>query len=171
MVPEEKKYDIVVSLGGNCSVAANLKQRGMRHFSLPFDWVFMEDARPVHYLIQGFPNRFRDFFVRENLERIPGNLHHPIIVADKLTGYRFPNHFFHDPILEEDYTRVQSKLQRRIDRLYTLTQAADRALFILTIAFPISDETIIDLQKAIAKTFPTTSVDLRVMKFLPSGGG
>ncbi len=40
-----KKYDLVCSLGGNCSVAHNLIFRGLRKFALPFEWAFLDDIK------------------------------------------------------------------------------------------------------------------------------
>ena len=45
----KQEYDLIVSLGGNCMVANNLRYRNMRPFSLPFDWVYMIDEKPLKY--------------------------------------------------------------------------------------------------------------------------
>ena len=40
----DKSYDLIVSLGGNCSVAMQLSWRNKRPFSLALDWTFMPDG-------------------------------------------------------------------------------------------------------------------------------
>lgn len=39
------QYDLIVSLGGNCMVANNLRYRNMLAFSIPFDWGYMQDKK------------------------------------------------------------------------------------------------------------------------------
>ena len=56
-----KTYDLVCSLGGNCTVAHNLFYRNKRYFSLPFDWLYMENETPVFKLAECFKNDFKDF--------------------------------------------------------------------------------------------------------------
>ena len=43
MTTDKVSYDLVCSLGGNCAAAFQLGFRGLRVFSLPFDWGYIEN--------------------------------------------------------------------------------------------------------------------------------
>ena len=51
---DRRHYDLIVSLGANCSAAHNLRYRNMRPFSLPLDWVYIENDKPIKWLINAF---------------------------------------------------------------------------------------------------------------------
>ena len=93
-----KKYDLICSLGGNCSAAHNLKIRGLRNFSLPFDWCYIKNEKPIEYLTEGFENGFKNFLLKKNLEELKGNEYNEAHIScaqykDSYTGYYFVNHF------------------------------------------------------------------------------
>lgn len=54
------RYDLICSLGGNCSVAHNLLYRGLRKFALPFDWTYFEDISAIYKLAESFEVKFAD---------------------------------------------------------------------------------------------------------------
>lgn len=58
-----QEYDCIISSGGCCNAANQLKLRGLRPVSFPFDWPLTRDDRPIRYLPKGLRNRFRDFIV------------------------------------------------------------------------------------------------------------
>lgn len=37
----KKTYDLIASLGGDCSAASQLRLRGLRHEAYPFDWTYI----------------------------------------------------------------------------------------------------------------------------------
>lgn len=93
-------YDLIVSLGGNCSAAAQLNMRGLRQEALPFDWVYVVDERPFIWLAEHVGDRWRDLCLKENLQEItPGHAEWSAEHADRVqyvdreSGYRFVNHF------------------------------------------------------------------------------
>lgn len=47
MPTDNKEHDLIVSLGGNCAAALQLKRRNLRLFSLPFDYLAMKDERDI----------------------------------------------------------------------------------------------------------------------------
>lgn len=49
-------YDSIISFGGNCAAASQLRMQGMRLFYLPFDWLSMEGLRTIEWLISVFEN-------------------------------------------------------------------------------------------------------------------
>ncbi|MCR5839069.1 MAG: papain-like cysteine peptidase, partial [Kiritimatiellae bacterium] len=54
-------YDLIFSLGGNCAAAHNLKIRRLRPYSLPFDWTYMVDERPIAWLISAIDSHMSGF--------------------------------------------------------------------------------------------------------------
>ena len=66
-----KEYDAIVSLGGFCGASIQLRARGLRPYSLPFDWLFMEDEQSIKWLTSEVGNDFRSFCLRENLVALP----------------------------------------------------------------------------------------------------
>jgi hypothetical protein len=129
----EEKYDVIFSLGGNCCVAHNLRVRGLRQVSLPFDWCYMKTTRPIEYLCEGFKNNFQDFLLKENLVPLTGeeynNSHtNKAQYKDIHTGYYWVNHFPLGKDLSESYVEVYTKIRRRLDRLLSLIENGQHIL-------------------------------------------
>lgn len=164
----KKKYDLICSLGGNCAAAHNLKYKGLRRFSLPFDWVYMLDEKPLYKLADCFENDFKNFFLLENLKPLPegpnaSHLDRPQYY-DTYTGYRFVNHF-DLPIEQGGYIPVKEKMDRRIKRLYKYIQKGNSVLFILSLPFEISEKPILNLKKVVEKKWPNKKFDFEVIMF------
>ncbi len=66
-----EKFDAIISLGGFCGAAAQLRARGLRPFSLPFDWLVMDSPQTIVYLTKAFERGFDDFCLKENLTVLP----------------------------------------------------------------------------------------------------
>ena len=165
-----KAYDLIVSLGGNCSAAHNLLYRNMRHFALPFDWCFFRDTQPLSYLIEGFSNNFKNFCLKENLVELKpderaddhdGKMQY----KDTYTGYYFVNHFYR-PIQEPGaYEEVAEKLHRRTERLITKIKESKYVLFILTFDFQFDLKNIKELKYKLSKLFPKTKFFFEILHF------
>lgn len=84
-----KVYNMVFSLGGNCSAAVQLRERNMRFFSLPFDWVYLEETKAVEFLAEDFSNRFKNLAQKENLVKYTKNKNHPICYFDTYSRFFF----------------------------------------------------------------------------------
>ena len=116
------KYDLIVSLGGNCATAIHLRERGLRMFSLPLDYVFMVDEKPIKYLCEVFRNNFENFCKKENLVELQGDERGDdrtgkMQYKDEYTGFRLIHHFVR-PIEEPGaYEEAKEILNRRINRL------------------------------------------------------
>ena len=160
---DKKTYDLVVSLGGNCSAASNLKYRKMRHFSLPFDWVYMKDSRPLVYLCEGFKDNFKNLALYQNLHREQANVSHKIIYSDSYSGYFFPNHFSCD-INEKVYEEFNARLRRRADRLISKLRTGKKVLFILTLDFEVDNNILFELYDSLSSEFDA-DIDFEVMIF------
>ena len=171
-------YDLVASLGANCSAAHNINLRGLRRVALPFDWTYVVDEKPYLWLAAHLQDRFTDLCLRENLERIlPG---HPEWTAahkgflkyvDRGSGFRFVNHF-RRPIDEGgEYERVHGMLRRRIDRFYRTLESAKRVLFVLGTEVEIRDGTLVSLGSAFRDRFPETDFQFEFVRFKAGAEG
>ncbi|MGN1091550.1 MAG: DUF1796 family putative cysteine peptidase [Alphaproteobacteria bacterium] len=164
----KRQYDLICSLGGNCAAAHNLQYKGLRPFSLPFDWVYMLNEEPLYKLADCFKDDFSRFFLKENLKPLPegsnsSHLERPQYY-DTYTGYRFVNHF-DLPIEEGGYSPVKEKLNRRIARLYEYIQKGNLFLFILSLSFEMNIEPILNLQKTLKEKWPNKQFDFEIIMF------
>lgn len=158
-----RTYNLIVSLGGNCAAAFQLRYRNMRLFSLPFDWVYIEDEKPVEYLCEGFTNDFKNLALKENLKRVEGNEAHSVIYQDMYSGYFFPNHFRENA--EKEYNVFNQKLRRRINRLLQKIRSAHKVLFILSTAFPFDTASLKKLSSCLTGLYPNVHFDFEVVSF------
>ena len=167
-----RKYDLIFSLGGNCSVASNLQQRGLRPFSLPFDWVYFKERSTLDYLVSGFKTRFSDLMQRENLIEITPS--HPEWVdthkgflkfLDRQSGYRFVNHFTRPLSEDGEYEKVYKKLRRRVERLFDALEKGRRFLLLLATDVNIAEEQLSRLLETLNEIYPVKHFDLEVLRF------
>lgn len=163
MNTDKRHYDLVCSLGGNCSAAFQLKYRDMRCFSLPFDRVYIENEKPIEYLSEGFADGFKNLALKENLKRVEGNEAHAVIYQDTYSGYFFPNHFKEDA--EKEYDAFDKKLRRRIARLIEKIKSAKNVLFILSVSFPLDISCLEKLNKRLTELYPNVHFDFEVLSF------
>ena len=163
------EYDLIASLGGNCTAAAHLRRRGMRPYSLPFDWLFMDTPQTIEYLAGAFPNRFSDFCLKENLVPIEkagqgaaGTARYAY--RDVISGYSFVHHF-HDSITTTGgYDKVSSMLKRRMDRFFQKIDSSNSILFILSTAFDFPYKMADDLIASLRRTYLEKHIDLYVVQ-------
>lgn len=166
---EDCCYDVVASLGGNCSVAFQLMHRGKRPCAYALDWTLMDDARAITYLPEGIRTRFSAWCQKENLIEYdePGMEHGKKVFRyeDKLTGFRFMHHF-HGAVEEGScYADAKKKLDCRMVRFYESMSKAKRAFLILSMKFPIAREDAQKILEALDSAFPGVYIRLRVLMF------
>lgn len=120
------KFDLIVPLGSSCITAESVQKRGLRQFSLPFDWI---KVLSLPQAIDFLQTRFAHFLQSEDFE--------PYRESAKVFGYRnqrtgliFLHDFGHDGNFAEVFPAVAAKYARRIDRLYEKIAAARHILFI-----------------------------------------
>lgn len=61
---EATYYDNIISLGGNCSAASQLKQRGLRLQAMPFDYFFLRNEEDLKKAIFALKNNFENCFLK-----------------------------------------------------------------------------------------------------------
>lgn len=162
-------YDLIVSLGGNCGVAAQTKHRGLRHCSLPLDWAIMANEEPLKQLPELLAAGFADFCRYENMyEYCPAVKERGVAMCqleDRYSGYRMM-HSFPAPLADrEKYEKSRSVLKRRIERLYRLVAKAKNVLFVLSTGFEFDAGLLDGVYAALTKTFPGIGVELVGMQF------
>ena len=100
----KEKFDMIISLGGSCAAATQMTGRALRAYSLPFDWTFTSDYRPVEYFSEGLKDKFKNLCLKKNLEELKGSERgderFKFQYKDNYTGYRFI-HLFHNDINSE----------------------------------------------------------------------
>jgi hypothetical protein len=168
MSGNKKHYDLIVSLGGNCTVAHNLLFRKMRYFSLPFDWVYIKDTKPIDYLTNAFGSDFSDFLLKENIVKVEGTEEHQIIYKDTKSGYFFPNHFCCESFNDKEYQNVYSTMKKRIDRMLSKIKEAKFVLFVLATSFEFDIKCVTNLLITLRNIYPDKHIDIRVMQFAAS---
>ena len=166
-----KQYDLICSLGGNCSVAHNLRFRNMRPFSLPFDWCYILDDAPIYKLAECFDNNFKFYCLKENLQELPENSAHKdkVQYKDTYTGYIYANHF--SKSINDcsgggnEYMNFKAKQDRRIERLYSEIEKGSKILFLLSTSFEIGIDCVANLKRALEQKWNNKVFDFIVMSF------
>lgn len=166
-----RKFDLICSLGGNCSVAHNLEYRGLRKFALPFDWTYFKNEDAIYKLAECFIDGFKNFLLKENLQELKGSEYnnvHPnkAQYMDCRTGFYWVNHF--DNKIEDfpdEYKKVKEKIDRRIERLKFCLEKSNKILFVLSTTFDISTESIQYLSNILEKLYPGKNFYFKVIIF------
>lgn len=175
MKTNRDEYDVIVSLGGSCSTAAQLRHRGKRPYSLPLDWTLMSDDRPIRALPELFRTRFRDFCRRENMTEFEkmGDEYgvRKYHLEDNRTGYRIIHHFTVLPTDEIGYDAQRDILMRRVERLYSRIEGARNVLFAINTAFPYDPILLEPVLKALNETLPGRDIDIVAMQFAAGKSG
>lgn len=159
----KRSYNIVVSLGCNCSTATHLKRNDLRRFSMPLDWMKSPSLSDVIRLLK---NKFNGFMEFNNLILLGRSAHtvegiehdeevRPNSIATFLVANKTYNiYFFHDFIVIPNhdwsvtYPVVKDKYNRRINRFLNKIKNSESVLFVRQRA--TIDETI-ELQSVLSQ--------------------
>lgn len=164
-----EEYDVVISLGGNCNVSSQLKHRGLRVCSFPFDWTLMPDSKPVKYLPHGIRTRFSDFAQRENMQVFEppayeyGNIRQRL--EDSVSGFRFIHQFSSSPEDKSCFSAERKIIQRRIDRFYRKVAECRNVLFVLGTGFSFDSKLLEDIYIALQETFSGVCIEIVSIQF------
>ena len=170
------EFDAIISLGGNCAVAHNTRIRDLRSCSFPFDWLLMDDPRPIDYLAHGFETSFSDLCLKENLVELVGaerGMEKPgrLQFYDKISGWKFIHHFNETADFGEEYRRVYSVLHRRISRMLDMFDSGGRFLLVLAPTFSVDKACLLKLKSVLAHKYPRSSFFFLVMSFCEQTAG
>lgn len=171
MDTNKEAFDLVCSLGGNCMAASQLQQRGLRNFSLPFDWLYMIDYEPIPNLINSFKNNFSNFILKEDfrhvpLEEMPYTAHKDRVLYQNMkTKYFFLNHFDKKLDVDSEFEKVKEKIERRIKRFLYCVNNSDKILFLLSHSFFIENQPYIDFYNFLKEFYPNKEIYIKVVQF------
>lgn len=160
---------MIASLGGNCSAAMQLRNRGLRYESYPLDWVYMESEKSIRWLCKAFENGFADFALRENMEEIPKELHSGVAkysFRDTNTDFCFIHHFNDRIDIDQAaYDQAISVVRKRISRFLRRIEEAESVLFILTANFPVDPALVAELLATLRRRYPGKTIDIHFKEF------
>ena len=164
----KRVYDIILSLGGSCAVANQLKCRGLRLASYPFDWIFTKEPLSLERLSECFRDGFVNWMKPENLVDIgvvERNLHAAKYqYRDTYTGFRFIHDFIEKK--EKCIKQVRQKYLRRIERMYSRLRCAKRIALCFDADFKGSEVPLISIRELILEKFGADKeVDCYLVEF------
>ncbi len=158
------KYDCIISLGGNCAVANNLKFRGLRQYSLPFDWLLEYTPDFLENACTHIEERFSRWLHLENLIFYNLSREEGFYGRHKVLDTGAERIFLHDfcqaPLSKEEFDSVKEKYARRIERFYTKIYEARNVLFCVFVTkAQISKERLISCKRRLEKVFPNKEIN------------
>lgn len=125
---KHRQWDAVVSIGGTCQVAYQIKRLGLRAFSGPFDWLFSTEPDMVTEVLD---KDFEGWLLRENLHEEPSQTECRRIIDDKY--HMIHQHIFPaDRTYEESYDDVKKIVDRRVGRFLSFKEGNKDILFVRT---------------------------------------
>ncbi len=164
---KQEKFDLIFSLGGNCTAAHNLRYRKMRFYSLPFDWCYIKDIKPIEVLTKCFKDGdFSKLLNKNNMKELGINPSHldKIQYQDTYSGYIFANHFT-AKIENGGFDIVKNAFNRRIKRLLKLIKNSNKIMLILTTNFEFDISKIQLLKQILEKRYPNKNFIFKIMIF------
>ena len=151
-----KKYDYIISLGGNCSTACQLVYRNLRPCAFPFDYFFLRDVEDLKKMISELKSDYKNSFKKENFVELVGDKRGCSKLyqyQDNVSGYNII-HMFHKPIeAKGEYEKVYKTIQKRLNRIMSLQNKNKNLCFILGIDFEPDKNILEDLYKTLKEKF------------------
>ncbi len=141
-------YDLIISLGQDCSVAGSLRNLKYKNASYPFDW----NVTSLNFVLKSFETKFTTFICDWN-EYVPSQKGH---IKEKNNSIEFS----HDSSFKDLQLNIQSKrkfvekYKRRCDRINTILNEKKRILFVRKGQFD-SVSQLSDLKNIIKRNYPT----------------
>jgi len=164
------QYDLICSLGGNCAAAHQLIERKLRQYSLPFDWCFIINEKPIQYLCEGFKNHFSNFALKKNLQELQKDEQRSAHsnnaqYKDTYSGYYFVNHFPKNVPLNKAYPSFYKKLKKRIKRLEDKIKSSKNILFLVSICYEFDYSVLSELKETLETLYPGKKFDFILVSF------
>lgn len=165
-----KKFDLIISLGGSCCSAHNIQYRNLRYCSMPFDWLFIKDEIPIIKLEECFRNDFKDFMKQENLVELVGdergnddNGHYQY--KDTYTLYH-TIHAFNKPASDnQEYKRVKKIIDKRIARMYSMLKKSKSVMLVVDSHYNIRYETLFKLKETVKEKFNIENIEIHHLQY------
>lgn len=118
-IHNKKIYDVIYSIGHDCSCAANLKRFHLRNTSGVLDWLWGPTLSEVFKVLS---DDFKDFLIKDDLEKLaknPVQTNHDLshdYYHNKRNNYEFLHDFPSNIPLSDCFDTVKEKYNRRIAR-------------------------------------------------------
>lgn len=153
---KKKKYDIIYSLGRDCSCADYLKINNLRRTSGPFDWLTNAGFEERFRLIL---NDFKDFMNIEDFRFLPKD---ETMFNDEACDYyeNTRTHFYYyhdfpkDIPLSDSFDAIKEKYDRRINRFYGKLKESKSVLLVWFSHYHNTpDEVVLDLCGRVCRKF------------------
>lgn len=123
----KKTYDRVISLGGTCQPAEQLRLHNLRMSSGPFDWFIFENTDELANVLA---SRFQNFMKFENLEITGFHDERCYRVLDRATNCISVHDFERGQSLKESYPMFAERMNRRIERFLSDVDTQENILFV-----------------------------------------
>lgn len=124
-----KSYDSIISLGGTCQVAHQLRRLNLRKASYPFDWLVTLDVDKV---IDAIDTNFYQWLDIDNLTEIRKSDNNHRIILDNKYKILHQHIFPAELELKDSYNDIIKIVNRRIDRFYADINSNKKVLLIRT---------------------------------------
>ena len=153
--------------GGNYVAAHNLRLRGLRLFSYPFDWTYFKEEKAIYKIADSFKNHFQNLLLKENLIELPINLSHPECVQyeEKDLKIIWANHFHKKVTDETEYNKVTQTIKRRCLRLLEQITKSKKILFIFSTSFKVNLKPFQYLMKKLNLLYPHKNFEIMIVSF------
>lgn len=163
---KKKKYDIIYSLGRDCSCADYLKMNNLRLTSGPFDWLTNAGFEERFHLIL---NNFKNFMNIEDFKFLPKD---ETMFNDEACDYyeNIKTHFYyyHDfpkgVPLSDSFNGIKEKYLRRIERFYDKINNSQKVLLVWFSHYHnTSDDVVLNLCNQLCQKF-NKSIDFLIIE-------
>lgn len=166
-----KKFDLILSIGQDCACAVYLNKFKLRNSSYPFDWLTKSnfDTR-INLILNGF----KDFCNKEDfvkLENIRGEIadYKNIEYENKKTNFYFYHDFDINLEFDKAYEIVKERYERRINRFYNNINKSKDILFVFWgRSDVINNEQLKEYYKKLNNKFQNQNIYLLILENIPN---
>ena len=169
---------VVISIGGDCTIASVLREMGLRRAAYPFDWMFSIDFNSVLKSVEDDFQKFldpdtlkvgKDKRVIENIYGINfvhdfPTIHHSAAVSDSET------HEWAE--IRSDWRNfivpIREKYQRRIERFKAALSGSDHVFLIRYPTLAIDKDSLIKFCDLLTKHYPSLSFTILAVSSISS---
>ena len=167
----QSKFDLIFSIGAACSCTQTLRESFLQYYSYPFDWLYGSDfLSRVKILVNNFEHWLDKSDLASYGKRV--DTHPNDIYKNARTNIVFNHDFKIDTPLDESYSEVKEKYDRRIRRLLNQIEASKNILLVYIESPEKREETLqkdlIDSYHLLKNRFP--NVDIHILYLFSTRG-
>lgn len=167
----QSKFDLIFSIGAACSCTQTLRTSFLQYYSYPFDWPYGSDfLSRVKILVNNFEHWLDKSDLASYGKRV--DTHPNDIYKNARTNIVFNHDFKINTPLDESYSEVKEKYDRRIRRLLNQIEASKNILLVYIESPEKREETLqkdlIDSYHLLKNRFP--NVDIHILYLFSTRG-